>query len=110
MKLKTTVISLAALAGVSALAPGEASAMPNGLPHTERPSGIDQVRWTLGDDAGGDRIIMGLTAITGVQDFMVGRGDTDTAGTADGVVGNPRSAKAGLRGLRASFFQSWPPS
>lgn len=45
MKLKTTVISLAALAGVSALAPGEASAMPNGLPHTERLSGIDQVRW-----------------------------------------------------------------
>jgi hypothetical protein len=45
MKLKTTILSLAALASVSALAPTAASAMPNGLPHTEHLSQVDQVRW-----------------------------------------------------------------
>ncbi len=41
MNFKTVVIGLAALA----LAPGAASAMPNGLPHAEHLSNIDQVRW-----------------------------------------------------------------
>jgi hypothetical protein len=46
MKLKTAVISLATLAAVCAFAPGGASAaMPNGLPHPEKLSNIDQVRW-----------------------------------------------------------------
>jgi hypothetical protein len=45
MKLKRIVIGLAALAGVSALAPTAASAMPNGLPHPEHVSSVDQVRW-----------------------------------------------------------------
>ncbi len=45
MNLKTTAISLAALAAACAFAPGAASAMPNGLPHPEGVSNIDQVRW-----------------------------------------------------------------
>ena len=45
MNFKTVVIGLAALAGVCVLAPGAASAMPNGLPHAEHLSNIDQVRW-----------------------------------------------------------------
>jgi len=45
MNFKTVVIGLAALAGVSVLTPGAASAMPNGLPHAGHLSNIDQVRW-----------------------------------------------------------------
>jgi hypothetical protein len=45
MNLKTVVIGAAAFAAVSALTPGAASAMPNGLPHTEGISSVDQVRW-----------------------------------------------------------------
>jgi hypothetical protein len=45
MKLKRIVVGLAALAGASALAPTAASAMPNGLPHPEHVSSVDQVRW-----------------------------------------------------------------
>ena len=45
MNLKTLVIGLTALAGICMLAPGAASAMPNGLPHPEQLSNIDQVRW-----------------------------------------------------------------
>ncbi len=45
MNFKTVVIGLAALAGVCVLAPGAASAMPNGLPHVKHLSNIDQVRW-----------------------------------------------------------------
>lgn len=45
MKLKRVVIGLIALAGICVLAPGAASAMPNGLPHAEHLSNIDQVRW-----------------------------------------------------------------
>ncbi len=45
MNFKTVVIGLATLAGICVLAPGAASAMPNGLPHPEHLSNIDQVRW-----------------------------------------------------------------
>jgi hypothetical protein len=46
MKLKTALISLVALAGATALTPEAASAMPNGLPHTDTlASSAVQVRW-----------------------------------------------------------------
>jgi hypothetical protein len=45
MNFKTVVIGLATLAGVSVVTAGGASAMPNGLPHPEHLSNIDQVRW-----------------------------------------------------------------
>lgn len=45
MSFKTVVIGLTALAGICVLAPGAASAMPNGLPHAAHLSNIDQVRW-----------------------------------------------------------------
>ena len=45
MKLRTALISLVALGGVAALAPGAALAMPNGLPHADSlPSPTVQVR------------------------------------------------------------------
>ncbi|TMJ61297.1 MAG: hypothetical protein E6G79_04955 [Alphaproteobacteria bacterium] len=46
MKLRTALISLVALGGVAALAPGAASAMPNGLPHVDGLANPTvQVRW-----------------------------------------------------------------
>jgi hypothetical protein len=46
MKLRTILVSLVALGGVAALAPGAASAMPNGLPHVDGlASPAVQVRW-----------------------------------------------------------------
>ena len=45
MNWRTSVIAIAALAGASALAPGAASAMPNGLPNHETVSQVEQVRW-----------------------------------------------------------------
>ena len=71
------------MAGVSALAPTAASAMPNGLPHPERLSSVDQVRWVC--NPWGRRTTTELTAITGVRVSMVAPGDM--AGTADGAIG-----------------------
>jgi len=46
MKVKSVLIGLAAIAGASALSPGGASAMPNGLPHADTLSSpAVQVRW-----------------------------------------------------------------
>jgi hypothetical protein len=96
MKLKR--IGLAALAGVSALAPTAASAMPNGLPHPERLSSVDQVRWVCNPWGR-------CWWRPGVRVSMVVPGDM--AGTADGAIGK-QLLKATLtydvRGLRASFF------
>ena len=44
MKLKLALVGIAALAGI-ALSSGTASAMPNGLPHANQVSNIDQVRY-----------------------------------------------------------------
>jgi hypothetical protein len=87
------------LAGICVLAPGAASAMPNGLPHAEHLSNIDQVRRVCNPrgDAGGGRTSMGLTAITGLPESTGAHG----VGTTDGAVGNNN---ANLRGLRAPHF------
>jgi hypothetical protein len=77
-KMKLKRIGLAALAGVSALAPTAASAMPNGLPHPERLSSVDQVRWVCNPWGR-------CWWRPGVRVSMVVPGDM--AGTADGAIG-----------------------
>jgi hypothetical protein len=44
MKAKFAIVGIAALCG-AALGCGPASAMPNGLPHADQVTNVDQVRW-----------------------------------------------------------------
>src|SRR5947208_11546659 len=101
MKLKLALVGIAALAGI-ALSSGTASAMPNGLPHANQVSNIDQVRYVCNvwGRCWWRPNYYGAYGFYGGPRFYAVRGD---GGTVIGGTGSNRN----FGGLRGPLLLRW---